>query len=124
MPKESLTGLRDSLLRHLCAVGGGVLGTVNNSRAIIIRLCSAIRALAVQMGWHSIVPDLMGANSGLLSSIPTGVAMDLFMMIPEEAMSGRLHVDDQETRYGGRELSFRFFTIIAVVVFCVCAYWK
>ena len=98
LPPEQLPSLRDSLMNHLTTHS---LGGAN--RALVTRLGLALSALAVQMGWYTIIPDVFNTVLGPRPELAPAV-MDLFKLLPEECCSGRLVLADESRRreFGGR----------------------
>eukprot|EP00980_Cylindrotheca_fusiformis_P004077 scaffold880_cov132-Cylindrotheca_fusiformis.AAC.73 len=91
LPPTTLPSLRDSLLNHLNRY------TIVGDVALTNRLAMCISALAVQMSWLSIVPDLVGSSS------PQSVALQVLKVLPEECASDRLVLVDENVRYHMRD---------------------
>jgi transportin-3 len=91
LPESSLASLRDSLLAHLNRyVSAG-------STALTTRLAMCVSALAIQLGWNTIVNDLLAnvANRKLF--------MFVLRVLPEECASDRLILIDENSRYRMRD---------------------
>jgi len=100
LPVEAISSLRDSLLNHLKRVSAG-----NPSKALVIRLCLALSALAVQMNWRDCIAQLCTVfPPGELTTSGT-VLLELLVVLPEEATSSRLLVDEA-TRHSFMEQLF------------------
>ena len=118
LPQEALPSLRDSLMNHLTST----VGIPGTTRALVTRLAMAICALAVQMGWHTLINDVLGGVLGITEEngrpmrpglVPA--ALEIFKLLPEELCSDRLIVQDDSRRgdfgrrlegYAGTMLSF------------------
>mmetsp|Transcript_21609 Transcript_21609/g.44535 ORF Transcript_21609/g.44535 Transcript_21609/m.44535 type:complete len:1079 (-) Transcript_21609:1083-4319(-) len=116
LPPESLPSLRDSLMNHLTnasrssTAGGGFGG----NRALVTRLAMASAALAVQMGWNTVIEDVLGGVVGIKDDQPQDAparpelvpaALELFKLLPEETCSDRLILADEGRRAQfGRQL--------------------
>jgi len=90
LPEASLASLRDSLLAHLDRYA--TIGT--STTALTTRLAMCISALAVQMGWTTIVNDLL-SNRKLFIIV--------LRVLPEECASDRLLLFDESNRYRMRD---------------------
>lgn len=94
LPADSVGALRDSLLSYYFQSAASV--------AVTNRLAMAIAALAIQMGWHSVIQDF-------LSSDPARWPLVLFFLraLPEECASDRLYfahdVVNETNRYAMRD---------------------
>lgn len=114
LPPDSLPSLRDSLMNHLtcaCSAGG-------SNRALVTRLAMASAALAVQMGWNTVIEDVLGGVLGIQQDEQEGggggtptrpelvpAALELFKLLPEECCSDRLILEDEGRRTQfGRQL--------------------
>ena len=87
LPQESWVSLRDSLLAHLLryrTTGGTALTT---------RLALAVSALAVQMGWCTIIQDL------LANPAHQDLVMLVLRVLPEECASDRLLMLEEDNRF-------------------------
>eukprot|EP00934_Nitzschia_sp_Nitz4_P002698 Nitzschia sp. Nitz4//scaffold33_size148984//97353//100217//NITZ4_002937-RA/size148984-processed-gene-0.80-mRNA-1//-1//CDS//3329548454//2688//frame0 len=91
LPAASLASLRDSLLAHLRRYGS------QGDVALLHRLAMCISALAVQMGWTTIVSDLLG------SSQDRNISLQVLNVLPEECASDRLILVDENVRYYMRD---------------------
>jgi transportin-3 len=91
LPESSLASLRDSLLAHLNRY------VLVGSTALTTRLAMCVSALAIQMGWNTIVNDLLAnvANRKLF--------MFVLRVLPEECASDRLILIDENSRYRMRD---------------------
>ena len=91
---SDLPSLRDSLLNHLTRIS-----SQRGSTALTTRLAMCISALAVQMGWTTIVTDLLqqGATQNQM------VCLQLLKVLPEECASDRLVLPDENVRYYMRD---------------------
>jgi len=118
LPQSSLVSLRDSLLQHLqryCA------GTASSSTALTTRLALCVSALAIQMGWTTIVTDLIQKQQQSNGSAEaTAVILPILRVLPEECASDRLLLVDEATRFQMRDhlvqsapLVFNFFHSLA-----------
>lgn len=96
LPVDSLSSLRDSLLQHLTRYVAIV------DEALTTRLAMCISALAVQMGWTTIVTDLL-ANCDEANNTNRTVAMIVLRSLPEECASDRLLLADDAPRYEMRD---------------------
>jgi transportin-3 len=96
LPAEALPQLRDSLLAHLQRYATDSLAP-NGHEALTMRLAMCVSVLAVQMGWTTIVNDLLGNPSHL------AVATFVLRSLPEECASDRLVLLDDSNRYRMRD---------------------
>ena len=88
LPADSHPSLRDSLVTHISAP--------SQSPVVITRLSMAVAALAVQMGWTTIVTDILQThNATLIQSV--------LQALPEECASDRLVLRDENRRYQMRD---------------------
>ena len=91
LPLDARPLLRDSLLQQLQHnIGQSALKT---------RLAMALSALAVQMGWTTIVTDLIGGGA----SFDRPVVLAILQTLPEECASERLRLSDDRLRYQMRD---------------------
>ena len=102
LPKDSLPSLRDSLWNKLNAYSN--VGDV----ALTNRLAMCVSALAVQMGWTSVIPDLLGTilntNNTPDDAQQKRIAiLQLFKVLPEECATDRLILEDENVRYHMRD---------------------
>jgi len=96
LPVEALPSLRDSLVVHLLqySANRGQLPP-----ALMTRLALAVSALAVQMCWSTVVPDMLqqyvqdGADGNQNLAL-----LDLFHVLPEEAFNERITLLDESKR--------------------------
>jgi len=88
LPPESLSSLRDSLVKNV--------SEPLQSPVVRTRLAMAVSALAVQMGWTSIVTDLLTTQN------PT-LVKSVLQVLPEECASDRLILRDENKRYQMRD---------------------
>eukprot|EP00978_Attheya_sp_CCMP212_P041399 scaffold237122_cov34-Attheya_sp.AAC.1 len=98
LPPDQLPQLRDSLVSHLSRYA-----TLKDaSRALVTRLAMAVAALAVQMRWTTLVPDVLGS---MLRPHPelAPVVLELIGALPEECASDRLLLVDENFRYEFRD---------------------
>lgn len=93
LPAMSLPSLRDSLLNHLNRY------TIVGDVALTNRLAMCISALAVQMSWLTIVPDLLASSSPQNRT----VVLQVLKVLPEECASDRLVLVDENVRYHMRD---------------------
>jgi len=126
LPSETWTSLRDSLLNHLlrfCEASASS-NNASGSKPIVSRLAMALCALSVQMNWYDVVDQLilkgnnntitdamnmnMNNNNQTNSSsdwtIPNNEPMlnlilEIAQLLPEEATSYRLLVQDPNIRH-------------------------
>jgi len=77
LPAHSLTSLRDSLLQHLQRY------SQSSTAALTTRLAMCVSALAVHMGWTTVITDLLHSGDHR-------VAMLVLRALPEECASDRL----------------------------------
>lgn len=110
LPSASLPSLRDSLMDHLSRC------SQMKETALTTRLAMCVSALAVQMGWTSIITDLLGAFRNANNTNNDGVVLLLLRALPEECASDRLLLEDENVRYQMRDqfishsaLVFQFF---------------
>ena len=70
LPPSSLPSLRDSLWQHLrrYTPTNNTTSTATNFSALTTRLALCVSALAVQMGWTTILDDLLSSSSSTLLS--------------------------------------------------------
>lgn len=106
LPPEALPSLRDSLTNHFTGCAAALLqggGAGGSSRALVTRLAMALSALAVQMSWLTVIPDV---TSGVLTPRPelAPAVLELFKLLPEECGSDRLVLQDERRR---REFGLR-----------------
>jgi len=113
LPPESLPSLRDSLLQHLQNYTSAETGTASGSAsggyaALTTRLSMCIAALAVQMKWTTILPDLLKPllqhqqlKDGL--ALQRAVVLSILHVLPEECTSDRLLLEDETIRYVMRD---------------------
>ena len=96
LPTESLSSLRDSLLNHF---QGSVAG---NNVALTTRLAMAIAALSIQMGWMTVVSDLMNVyrHGGKEKQ---RLLLFFLRSLPEECASDRLYLVEENHRYSMRD---------------------
>lgn len=97
-----LASLRDSLLQHL----NRSIGEATNT-ALTMRLAMSISALAVQMGWTTILKDLLLSGSNTTTTTthtnnPLGILI-LLQALPEECASPRLILIQEDFRYAMRD---------------------
>ena len=114
LPPESLPSLRDSLMNHLTSASGSCAAGGGGNRALVTRLAMASAALAVQMGWNTVIEDVLGGILGIsddqAQDAPTRLdlvpaALELFKLLPEETCSDRLILADEARRTQfGRQL--------------------
>jgi transportin-3 len=99
LPSSSLPSLRDSLLQHLSRY------MLSRDEALTTRLAMCISALAVQMGWTSVVDDLLGTCREGIAHAPTNRTVALFILrvLPEECASDRLYLLDDNKRFEMRD---------------------
>lgn len=101
LPTESLPSLRDSLLNHL-------QGSVDEHRGLVVnvalttRLSMATAALAIQMGWMTVVTDLMGAFR-MAGNAKRMLLLFFLRALPEECASDRLYLVQENHRYTMRD---------------------
>ena len=95
---QVLLSLRDSLLQHLNRAISTKAGV---NTALATRLAMAISALAVQMGWFTIIPDLLSMSSEDPSHHQT--ILFLLRALPEECASDRLLLLDDNHRFVMRD---------------------
>lgn len=98
LPNESLPSLRESMLRHLTRYV-----MPSGDEALTTRLAMGISALAVQMGWTAVVPDLLANCSDETSPTNRTVAMIVLRALPEECASDRLLLVDDAPRFQMRD---------------------
>ena len=91
LPESSLPSLRDSLLAHLNRYSSA------ENIALTSRIAMCISALAVQMGWTTIVNDLIMTHRNHI------LAMFVVQTLPEENASDRLFLLDDSKRYAMRD---------------------
>lgn len=102
LPIESLPSLRDSLLDHLKRYSGGVTGNNNINDALTNRLGMCVSVLAVQMGWITIISDLLSTPKE--DNIKqNAISMSILRSLPEECASDKLFLIDENTRYQMRD---------------------
>jgi transportin-3 len=102
LPTDTLPSLRDSLLQHFSASLAPCLdGRPPTNVALTTRLAMALAALSVQMGWITVVTDLMG----LYRQHQTHWRLLLFFLraLPEECASDRLYLVQDNFRYSMRD---------------------
>lgn len=87
-----LPSLRESLMSHLLHFLSS-----DRNQAIVTRLTMALCSLAVQMNWTSIVDDLLG-NIQQQADQMVYLVLDIFTLLPEEATSDRLLVQNEQNR--------------------------
>lgn len=99
LPPDSLPSLRDSLMNHLTRFGSG---DNSGNTPLITRLCMAIAALSIQMGWKNIIRDVLDK---VITARPdlSPVMVELIQLLPEEASSDRLFLVDEDARSEFRE---------------------
>ena len=117
LPLESLPSLRDSLLNHLTRYLSPPPSQSQQQQqqppseeeALTMRLAMCVSALAVHMGWTSVVTDLL-ANCSSNTSVPQNtnttncrVAMLVLRALPEECASDRLLLPDENNRFTMRD---------------------
>lgn len=95
LPTTALPSLRDSLLVHLKQYA---TGTPDNDEALKTRLAMCISVLSVQMGWTTIVSDVL-----LSSNHYHDIAILILRALPEECASDRIILLDENTRYQMRD---------------------
>ena len=103
-----LPNLRDSLVNHLTR-----FAQMGNN-ALTTRLAMCISALAVQMGWTTIVTDLLEQGPQIRT-----VCMLLLRVLPEECASDRLVLVDENIRYRMRD----HFVSSSSLVFAFLQQW-
>ena len=96
LPSSSLPSLRDSLFVHL-----GRYSMVGGNIALTNRLAMAVSSLAVQMSWTSVVTDLLLTAASDVQK--RKVVMEIFKILPEECVSDRLVLVDENLRYNMRD---------------------
>lgn len=98
LPPGSLPSLRDSLMNNLTKFAL----SPENYAPLTTRLCMALSALAIQMGWTSIISDLL---DNVLKPRPElgPVVLELIKLLPEEICSDRLFLAREEHRTTFRE---------------------
>lgn len=118
LPSSSWISLRESLLHHLTRFcnefnSGVTSGKMHVGgsyfRPIVSRLAMALCALSVQMQWYDVVDQLvLGSSSNSNATghfnIPNeaniSLVLEMAQMLPEEATSYRLLVQDKSVRQG------------------------
>jgi transportin-3 len=102
LPPSALPSLRDSLLNHLRQA------CTENFAPLKTRLALCLSALAVQMGWTTIVRDLMQhqqqQNQNQQQQAPdTALLLPILRVLPEETASDRLFLEREELRFQMRD---------------------
>ena len=130
LPQSSYTSLRDSLLQHLMnyyskSTTGSVVKNAHVGgsyyKPIVSRLAMALCSLSVQMSWYDIVDQLIALSKssnpaggfGILHTAANsadgggnntngniGLILEMAQLLPEEATSYRLLVQDRNIREG------------------------
>jgi len=99
LPPEALPSLRDSLLHHLSVYNDSSNHGGMNTVPIVTRLCMSTAALSVQMGWTTIIPDIMERyRPGDSNSNNNKMVLQLLQLLPEESTSDRLILLDESKR--------------------------
>lgn len=104
LPTSSLPSLRESLVNHFLRFS---TSAPPSPRALVTRLGLALSALAVQMGWTSVVSDMLNRFHRVGQTISqqhqqeqkyycTNAMLDLFHLLPEEACSDRLFLVNEQ----------------------------
>jgi transportin-3 len=108
LPSEALPSLRDSLVVHLLKYySASATDQQNIPHALMTRLALAVSALSVQMCWTSVVPDMLQQHANANNN-PSGsttdnnshcmALLDLFHVLPEEAVNERIMLVDETQR--------------------------
>jgi len=96
VPPTAFSSLRNSILAHLERHSSNPAA---ESKPVVTRLCLALSALAVQMQWDAIIPDLLSNDPTKQGgTLPPQLKLELFKLIPEEANSPRLYLQSEQVR--------------------------